>query len=60
MNTNDFNVKYKSIIEKYADILINKMVKATLRQNEDEIVTYIKQIVPEFKSSNSVFEKLDK
>ena len=42
------------------DILINKMVKATLRQNEDEIVTYIKQIVPEFKSSNSVFEKLDK
>ena len=28
MNTNDFNVKYKSIIEKYADILINKMIES--------------------------------
>ena len=28
MSTNDFNVKYKSIIEKYADILINKMIES--------------------------------
>ena len=28
MNTNDFNVKYKSIIEKYANILINKMIES--------------------------------
>ena len=28
MDTNDFNVRCKSIIEKYTDILINKMIES--------------------------------
>lgn len=42
------------------DILIKKMVRSALRSNDEEVVACIKEIVPEFRSNNSVFEKLDK
>lgn len=42
------------------DALINKMVKSALRHDDDEIVLCFKQIVPEYKSNNSDFERLDK
>ena len=42
------------------DSLIKKVVKAALRRDKIEIVSLMKLIVPEFKSNNSIFEKLDK
>lgn len=47
---------------KYEDIesLANHVTKAALRRDKIEVVKLLKQIVPEFKSNNSVFEKLDR
>lgn len=42
------------------DDLIKKVVKAALKRDKIEVVTCMKKIVPEFKSNNSIFEKLDK
>ncbi|GGP06554.1 polysaccharide biosynthesis protein CapD [Cloacibacterium rupense] len=40
--------------------LIKKVIKAALRRDKIEVVIFMKKIVPEFKSNNSIFEKLDK
>jgi len=47
---------------KFEDIetLANQITKAALRREKIEVVKLLKNIVPEFKSNNSVFEKLDK
>lgn len=42
------------------NILIKKVIKAALRRDKIEVVIFMKKIVPEFKSNNSIFEKLDK
>jgi len=39
---------------------IDQLVSLTKNQNEREIVLKMKELVPEFKSNNSVFEELDK
>ncbi|SFI09376.1 polysaccharide biosynthesis protein [Halpernia frigidisoli] len=39
--------------------LTNLITKAALRRDNADIVVILKKIVPEFKSQNSVFEKLD-
>ena len=39
--------------------MIDKIIKAVHNQNDIEIVTMMKEIVPEFKSQNSVYQKLD-
>ena len=39
---------------------IKKLIKVALQKNEEEVVKMLKEIVPEYKSKNSVFEKLDK
>ena len=51
----DPNMEFKDI-EKY----INHIVKAALRREKTEVVQILKDIVPEFKSNNSVYEVLDK
>lgn len=38
---------------------INLLIDMTKRQNEREIVLKMKELVPEFKSNNSVYEELD-
>ena len=43
-------------IEKYC----NHIVKAALRREKVEVVQILKEIVPEFKSNNSVYEALDR
>lgn len=43
-------------IEKYC----TQIVKAALRREKIEVVQILKQIVPEFKSNNSIYEVLDK
>lgn len=43
-------------IEKYC----NQIVKAALRREKIEVVQMLKEIVPEFKSNNSIYEVLDK
>ena len=48
-------MEYKEI-----DSLTKKVVKAALRMDKIEVVSYLKIIVPEFKSNNSIFAKLDK
>lgn len=40
--------------------LSNKIIKSALKNDKEEIVKLLKYIVPEFKSNNSVFVKLDK
>ena len=47
---------------KYEEIetLANQITKAALRRDKIEVVKLLKNIVPEFISNNSVFEKLDK
>lgn len=46
----------------FADIeeYTNKIIKAALRREKTEVVQILKDIVPEFKSNNSVYEVLDK
>ena len=55
MISKDPSMEYKEI-----DSLIKKVVKAALRMDKIEVVSYLKIIVPEFKSNNSIFAKLDK
>ena len=43
-------------VEKYC----NHIVKAALRREKVEVVQILKEIVPEFKSNNSIYEILDK
>ena len=38
---------------------IHDLIKLALTQDDVQIVTKMKQIVPEYKSKNSIFEKLD-
>ena len=38
----------------------NQIVKAALRREKIEVVQILKEIVPEFKSNNSIYEILDK
>ena len=40
--------------------LCNRIVKAALRRQKIEVVGILKEIVPEFKSNNSIYEVLDK
>lgn len=44
------------LIEKYC----NQITKAAIRREKVEVVQVLKQIVPEFKSNNSIYEVLDK
>lgn len=39
---------------------IESIIKLFNTQNNDQIVQYMKKIVPEYKSNNSIYEKLDK
>ncbi len=38
----------------------NHITKAAIRREKTEVVQILKDIVPEFKSNNSVYEVLDK
>lgn len=51
----DPNMEF-AVIEKYC----NHIVKAALRREKVEVVQILKDIVPEFKSNNSIYEILDK
>ena len=51
----DPNMKFEDI-EKYT----NQIVKAALRREKIQVVQILKEIVPEFKSNNSIYEVLDK
>ena len=42
------------------EILVNRITKAALRRDKVEVVQLLKNIVPEFKSNNSIYEALDK
>ena len=44
------------VIESYC----NQITKAAIRREKVEVVRILKQIVPEFKSNNSIYEILDK
>jgi hypothetical protein len=39
--------------------IINQLIKSFDTQNNDLIVQRMKDLVPEFKSNNSIFQKLD-
>lgn len=51
----DPNMDFEDI-EQYT----NKIIKAAIRREKTEVVQILKDIVPEFKSNNSVYEVLDK
>lgn len=51
----DPNMKFEDI-EKYT----NQIIKAALRREKIQVVQLLKEIVPEFKSNNSIYEVLDK
>lgn len=51
----DPNMEFEDI-EKYT----NQIVKAALRREKIQVVQLLKEIVPEFKSNNSIYEVLDK
>ncbi len=51
----DPNMEFEEI-EKYT----NQIVKAALRREKIQVVQILKEIVPEFKSNNSIYEVLDK
>ena len=55
MISKDSNMEYEQI-ERFC----NQIVKAALRREKVEVVQILKQIVPEFKSNNSIYEVLDK
>jgi len=38
---------------------VNELITLFSSQNNIDIVSYMKTIVPEYKSNNSIFEKLD-
>ncbi len=47
--------EFKEVKEK-----IEELITLFWQQNNNEIVTHMKELVPEFKSNNSVFQQLDK
>lgn len=51
----------KVIPEKFEVIKpqVKKLIRVALQKNEEEVVKLLKEIVPEYKSNNSIFEKLD-
>lgn len=51
----DPNMEFRDIEQ-----FINQIVKAAIRREKTEVVQILKDIVPEFKSNNSVYELLDK
>ncbi|QNS41308.1 polysaccharide biosynthesis protein [Chryseobacterium manosquense] len=51
----DPNMEFEDI-EKYT----NQIIKAALRREKIQVVQILKEIVPEFKSNNSIYEVLDK
>ena len=51
----DPNMEFKAIEQ-----FTNQIIKAALRREKTEVVKILKDIVPEFKSNNSVYEVLDK
>lgn len=51
----DPNMEFEDI-EKYT----NQIIKAALRREKIQVVKLLKEMVPEFKSNNSVYEVLDK
>lgn len=55
MISKDPNMAYEDI-----ESLVNQITKAAVRRDKDDVVRILKQIVPEFKSNNSEFEKLDR
>lgn len=55
MISKDSDMQFEQI-EKYC----TQIVKAALRREKVEVVQILKQIVPEFKSNNSIYELLDK
>lgn len=55
MVSRDPNMEFDKI-EKYS----NGIIKAALRGEKIEVVQILKEIVPEFKSNNSIYEVLDK
>ncbi len=42
------------------DVFCTRIIKAALRREKTEVVQILKEIVPEFKSNNSIYEVLDK
>lgn len=54
MISKDPNMPYSEI-----ESLVNQITKAAVRRDKDDVVRILKQIVPEYKSNNSEFEKLD-
>ncbi|AYO57044.1 polysaccharide biosynthesis protein [Chryseobacterium sp. 6424] len=55
MISKDTDMQFEEI-----DGYVKKIVRATLRHQKAEVVQILKDIVPEFKSNNSVYEALDK
>lgn len=55
MISKDPNMKF-SLIDEYS----TRIIKAALRREKVDVVQFLKQIVPEFKSNNSIYEVLDK
>lgn len=55
MISKDSDMEYEQI-ERFC----NQIVKVALRREKVEVVQILKQIVPEFKSNNSIYEVLDK
>ncbi len=55
LRSKDPCVEFESI-----ESLVNKMTKAALRRDKLEVVQLLKNIVPEFKSNNSIYQALDK
>jgi len=44
----------------YMDIQMNQIKEVLVLGNNNELVSKIKEVIPEYKSNNSIFEKLDK
>jgi hypothetical protein len=42
------------------DIQMNQIKEVLVLGNNNELVSKIKEVIPEYKSNNSIFEKLDK
>lgn len=55
MISKDTNMEFKDI-----DQYTNQIIRAALRGEKIEVVQILKNIVPEFKSNNSIYEVLDK
>lgn len=54
MVSKDPNLPYEKLL-----LLTNQLFASVQNKKEDEVVKILKEIVPEFKSNNSIFESLD-